>query len=278
MSSSFVFGQTKDELIKQMIDYNVLDSDCVGIACMPSEQFKRFEKLKTLISEEELLELSKHKKPIIRAYASQELINRDAKYILQIFPFEIDKNEMVETQDGCLGGFDDLSWLVYNSYRWKIASAAITKSDTVDNIRNAKIEKALADDKTFQSLNYIILYSGKDLSYLLYRSILEDNKLDSNLLPRIKDLAFKYNNSYAFDCISDKYPEEVEKYFEKYFLKANFNSRNKVMYLDRFVEYLLDSKNEKYKNLVIRKLKKDNSWKKHVSWIEQKLEKHKIVL
>lgn len=67
VASFLVLGQTKEELIQKMIDYNVFESDCVGIVCSPSEQFNRFEKLKSLISEKELFELSKHKEPVIRA-------------------------------------------------------------------------------------------------------------------------------------------------------------------------------------------------------------------
>lgn len=279
LSSFFVFGQTKDELIRQIIDYNIVESNCIGIACMPSEQFKRFEKLKTLLSKKELLELSKHKEPVIRAYVSKELIEKDGENVLDLFSFEIDKNEMVETEDGCIGGFDDLSWIIYNTYKWKVAMSAIKKSDTDENIRKQKIKKALAGDEVFQKLNILILNSDKDLYHMFYYIILEDKQMISeNLMPIIKDLAFKGNNSYAFDYISAQYPDEVKKYFENDFLKANFDSPNKVMYLGRFVEYLLDSNNEKYKNLVIEKLKKDDYWHKYMNFIDKELEKHKIVL
>ena len=108
--------------------------------------------------------------------------------------------------------------------------------------------------------------------------ILKDEKVDEDLIPRLKVLAFKQNNSFAFDRIAEKYPDDVKNYFENDFLNADFNSSNKVWYLDRFVEYLLESQDENYKELVLQKLKKDNYWRKHLNMIEQKLEKYRIVL
>lgn len=277
ISSFLASGQTKEELIQKIIDYNVFESNCVGIACSPSEQFNRFEKLKSLISEKELIELSKHKEPVIRAYASTELIKKD-KEVIKLFSFEIDKNETVETQDGCIGGFDELPWILYNAYKWKVVSKAVTKMDKEESIRKSKIEKALASDETFQKLDSIILHSDKDLYYMFYHMILKDKKVNESLFPALKELAFKHNNSFAFDSISDKYPEEVRNYFQNDFLQADFDTPNKVMYLDRFVEYLLNSENENYKNIVIHKLKKDGSWKKYLNFIEEKLKKHNVVL
>lgn len=277
LNSFLLFGQTKEELIQTIIDYNIFESNCVGIACLPSEQFNRFEKLKSLISEKELIELSKHKEPVIRAYASKELIEK-GKDVIKLFSFEIDKNETVETQDGCIGGFDELSWIIYNAYKSTIVLKAITKSDKDENVRNLKIAKALANDETFQKLDSLILHSDKDLYYMFYYIILKDKKVNENLLPTLKKLAFRYNNSFALDCISDKYPDEVKNYFQNDFLQADFNSPNKVMYLDRFVEYLLNSKNEHYKSIVIQKLKKDESWRKYLNFIDDKLKKHNIVL
>jgi len=50
------------------------------------------------------------------------------------------------------------------------------------------------------------------------------------------------------------------------------------MYLDRLVEFLLNSRNEHYKSIVIQKLKKDESWRKYLNFIHDKLKKHNIVL
>jgi len=277
ISGFLALGQTKEELVQQIIDYNVFESNCIGIACSPSQQFNRFKKLMTLISEKELIELSKHKEPVIRAYASTELIKKD-KDVISLFSFEIDKSEIVETQDGCVDGFDELSWIIYNAYKWKVALKSVTKNDKDENIRNSKIAEALENDKTFQKLDSIILRSDKDLYYMFYYVILKDKKVNEDFFPAIKELAFKYNNSFAFDYILGKYPDEAKSYLQNNFLQADFNSRNKVMYLGRFVEYLLDSKNEDYKNIVIQKLSKDESWKKYLNFIEEKLKKHNIVL
>ncbi|MGD1320037.1 hypothetical protein [Chryseobacterium sp. 2R14A] len=277
VSSFLVLGQTKEELIQKIVDYNIFESDCVGIACSPSEQFKRFQKLLTIISEKELMDLSKHKEPVIRAYASTELIKRNQD-VVSLFSFEIEKNETVETQDGCIGGFDNLPWVIYNAYKWKVASKAITKSDQNENIRNLKMTKALASDDKFQELNSIIFQSDKDLYYMFYYVTLKDKKINENLFPELKKLAFKYNNSFAFDFILDKYPNEVQNYFLNDFEQADFDSPNKVMYLDRFIEYLLDSQDENYKKIAIAKLKKDKSWRKYFNFIEDKLKKHNIVL
>jgi len=273
-------AQTKDELIKKIIDYNVFESDCIGIACAPSEQYNNFKKLKSIISSEELIQLSKHEQPVIRAYTSSELINLN-KNPIELFIFEIDKDEKVETQDGCIGDYEALSSIVYNAYRGKITLESISSKDSDDKIRKRKIENALSNDKTLQKLDSIILYSNKDLYWLYYFNILEKKKVSENHIKRILDLAFKQNNSYAFDYILTNYPEkhqlEIRDYFENTFLTANFDSENKVRYLDRFIEYLLATNREDYRQLCIKKLQRDQYWKNHLNWIEDKLKKYNLV-
>lgn len=82
---SFGFGQTKQELIKAIVENNQLESNCIGYACSESTQFKNFQKLKNLSSDDELFALTKHSNAALRTYAIFELIDSGKGNIPELF-------------------------------------------------------------------------------------------------------------------------------------------------------------------------------------------------
>jgi hypothetical protein len=275
------FSQTKSDLVQSIIKYNVLDSDCIEVTCSPSPQYNNFQKLKKIISEKELLQLSKHPHPVLRTYAELEMINQK-KNISEILAYEIDKNETVETQDGCIGSVDPIESIIYHQYWNNVRLEAISKQDTDDKIRELKMKKALADDKMMYTLDSLVLHSEKDIYWLVYHHVFENRKFEEKDIHRIEELTFKNNNSYAFDYLLTNYPSKyqltIKNYFTTHFLTAKFNSQNKGRYLFRFIEYLVETKDKEYRNIVIEKLKKDRSWKKYDFFLETYLEKNNINL
>jgi hypothetical protein len=248
------------------------------MGCSESEQYKNFQKLKNIISDKELTDLSKHENPTIRTYASIELIQSNKGDVPELLSAELQKNEMVETFEGCLIGIDPVSSIIYHEYWNKIRIEASNKGN--DYERELAMKKKLETDFVMEKLDSIIIYSDKEVYWLLYSRAFENRKHKDKYLPRIEELAFNKNNSYAFEYLKkhyqSEYSEKLKNYLRTVFPKAKFQTENDIYYLHSFIELLLESKNEIYKNIVIDKLKNDDFWKEESGWFSTTLKKYGI--
>jgi len=282
LTISLCFSQTKEQLIDSIIKVNRVESDCVGIGCMVSTQYARFQKLKKKLSEKELIELSKHKNPTIRAYASIELIQSDKGNVPELLSTELRKNETVETFEGCIMDVEPISSIIYHEYWNKIRIEASGKIKGNNYEQDLAMQKTLATDLTMEKLDSVIIYSDKEVYWLLYNRTFENRKYKDSYLPRIEELAFNKNNSYAFEYLrkhyQTKYSKKIENYLTTDFPKAKFQTENEVFYLHSFIEILLENKNEEFKKVAINKLRTDEAWKDRKGWFNSTLKKHGIEL
>lgn len=282
LTISLCFSQTKEQLIDSIIKVNRVESDCVGYGCVVSPQYKRFQKLKKKLSDKELNELSKHKNATIRTYASMELIQSGKGNVPELLSTELQKNEMVETFEGCIMDVEPISSIIYHEYWNKIRIEASQKVKGNNYEQDLAMKKALATDLIMEKLDSIIIYSNEKIYWLLYDRTFENRKHKDSYLPRIEELAFDKNNSYAFEYLAkfyqSEYSEKLDKYLTTDFPKAKFQTENEVFYLHSFIEKLLESKNEEFKNIAINKLRTDEVWKDHKGWFNTTLKKHGIEL
>ncbi len=282
LSISICFSQTKEQLIDSIIKVNRVDSDCVGFGCSESKQYKNFQKLKSKLSDKELTDLSKHENPAIRTYASIELIQSNKGNVPELLSSEIQKNEMVETFEGCLMDIDPVSSVIYHEYWNKIRIDASRKTKGNNYEQDLAMQKRLETDLTMEKLDSIIIYSNKEVYWLLYSRTFENRKHKESYLPRIEELAFNRNNSYAFEYLKKHHPtrysEKMENYLTTDFPKSKFQTENEVFYLHSFIEILLESKNQNFKQIAIDKLRTEKVWKKHKGWFNTTLKKHGIAL
>ncbi|MGG8497847.1 hypothetical protein ACQY1Q_15655 [Tenacibaculum sp. TC6] len=282
LTISLCFSQTKEQLIDSIIKVNRVESSCIGIGCMSSPQYARFQKLKKKLSQKELIELSKHKNATIRTYASIELIQSDKRNVPELLSAELQKNEMVETIEGCIIDFKPISSIIYHKYWNKIRIEASRKIKDNNHEQDLAMQKVLATDLTMEKLDSVIIYSEKEIYWLLYDRTFKNRKYKNSYLPRIKELAFSKNNAYAFDYLkkhySTQYSVELENYLKNNFPKAKFKTENEVFYLHSFIEILLESKNDEFKKIAINKLRTDEVWKDQKGWFNATLKKHGIKL
>ncbi|BAO56052.1 hypothetical protein [Nonlabens marinus] len=282
LTISLCFSQTKEQLINSIIKVNTVESYCVGIACMVSPQYARFQKLKKKLSEKELIELSRHENPIIRTYASIELIQSNKGNVPELLSAELQKNEMVETFEGCIMGIDPVSSIIYHEYWNKIRLEESRKIKGNNYEQDLAMQKALATDLTMEKLDSVIIYSEKEVYWLLYDRTFKNRKHKDNYLPRITELAVSKNNAYAFDYLkkyySSEYSEELENYLKNDFPKAKFQTENEVVNLHLFTKIMLESKNDDYKKIAIEKLRNYDNWKGKSGWFKATLRKYGIEL
>jgi hypothetical protein len=201
LTISLCFSQTKEQLMDSIIKVNRVESDCVGYGCKVSPQYQRFQNLKEKISDKELAELSKHKNPTIRTYTYIELIQSEKGNVPELLSTEIQKNEMVETFEGCIISVDPISSIIYHEYWNKIRIEALRKIEGNNYQQDVAMKNILATDMTMEKLDSIIIHSDKDVYWLLYSRAFENRKHKESYLPIIEKLAFKRNNSYAFEYL-----------------------------------------------------------------------------
>lgn len=282
LTISVGFSQTKQQLIDSIIKVNRVESDCVGYGCVVSPQYRRFQKLKEKLTDKELLELSKHNNPTIRTYASIELIQSDKGNVPEILSIELQRNEMVETFEGCIMGTDPVSSMIYHEYWNKIRIEASQKIKGNNYEQELAMKKALATDLIMEKLDSVIIHSDKEVYWLLYSRTFENRKHKDKYLPRIEQLALNRNNSYAFEYLmkyyQSEYSEKLENYLRTDFPNAQFQTENEVFYLHSFIETLLESKNEEFKKIAINKLRTNEVWKERKGWFNTTLKKHGIEL
>lgn len=273
------FAQTKQQLITSIIKVNSVHSDCVGMACRETEQYRNFQKLKSLLSDSELTELTENKNPVIRTYASLEVIKSEKGNIQKLLLNELNLNQYVETFDGCVIDYQPVSSIIYHEYWNKIRRNAL--NDNVnESERDIVMKKALEADIIMKKLDSLVVFNEKEVYWLLYDRCFENRVYDESYFNRIETLSFKENNSYAFEYLkrshSEIYNNKLFYYLENQFASANFKTENEIFYFHSFIELLLEEKNNKYNQIVINKLRKDKNWKKEASWFSNTLSKYNI--
>ncbi|MEO8416943.1 MAG: hypothetical protein ABI472_24990 [Ginsengibacter sp.] len=272
--SSYCFSQTKEELINAIVKINSLDgydgyddsNDSVKVIDnnkIESNNYYNFEKLKRLISYDELFELTKHRNNVLKLYAIQELIERHDKKldIFNLFKMAIVNDIKVRTHEGCIVDSELIYSVLYHAY-W-------------NNVRNKS-----TDSLMIKIDSYLIGYD-RDIYWLIYERIFSNRKYSNEENKNIIKMIYKFNNSYAFNYLNKCYPKIFDpiakSYFLDYFPKQNFNSESQVSYLFAFTEYVFENQYEHLKPIILNKLKETNYWKMRLGWFQAKIfEKYNI--
>jgi len=292
--SNLSFAQTKQEIISRIIEVNSLD-DWDGIlnpnldknGLSNDNNYYNFEKLKKIISPEELVELGKHKNQVLKLYAINELIIEDNKIfnIKKEILNAITKKKMVQTHSGCIVDRELTYSIIYHNY-WNHVKAKASKPpyETDNKKRELIYLKAINEDHLLREINSEILKTDKDLYWLIYDRMFEIEKYNNHLKNNIINLLYKYNNSYAFEYLNKNYPKEFKdiynEYFNKYFSKSAFDDVNQTFYLYNLTQFAFENNNEDMKRRILEKLKNTNGWEKQLSgsFRTQIFEKYNIKL
>lgn len=276
------FAQTKQQLINSIIKVNSVHSDCVGISCAESEQYKNFQKLKKMLTDSELIALTENTNPVIRTYASMEVIETGKANVEKLLLNELIRNETVETFEGCNIDDELISSIIYHEYWNKIRRKSAEKITSEDE-RKSAMKKALESDITMEKLDSLIIYTDRNVYWLLYLRVFENRKHKDSYLPRIEELAFQQNNAYALKYLNNYYTIQTEQkikgYFENEFKKVSFKSEKDNQYFQGLIEFLLESNDSQYISIAVEKLKEDKSvWKDNSYWVNNILKKHGLKL
>ncbi|AXT59289.1 hypothetical protein D1816_02640 [Aquimarina sp. AD10] len=280
LTFSFCFSQTSTQLIDSIIKVNEFHTECTGPGCWKSKQYLNWEKLKSKLSTDEIVELSKHQNPVIRTYAATELIQTSKYPLSKILNFELTKPALIETLDGCLGDYESTSSVIYNEYWNKIRFEALEGTSNNDSIKNLVMSKKVKADIEMKKTDSIIIFSKNKVDPLLYGKALSNRTYSRGYNSRILELLLNYNDFVAFNYLNKHYPKEYDlqfrTYFKTKFLDAKFETENEIYDLLGFIDFLVESEDSDLKKIAINKLKKDDSWKAEEDWFMKSLEKNGI--
>ncbi len=140
----------------EVIKHGVVEANCVGIVCSPSDQYQRFQDLKEKLSDQELLELAKAKDPVLRTYVLIELFQSDKGDIPELFASELQKNEKVERGEGCVFMQESIPFILYAKSRSKMDKKFSEEREG----RISEVTQVTDDESVMKKLNRVILYSN----------------------------------------------------------------------------------------------------------------------
>ncbi|WP_136073118.1 hypothetical protein, partial [Candidatus Ulvibacter alkanivorans] len=168
---SLGYSQDSQELIDFIVNKNSFHSDCVGSACEESELYRKWVLLKSKLTDEELIELSKNEEAVLRAYSIRELIANEKYPATELLKFELSKSESVESYDGCLIDIDELASIVYHEYWNKIRIESLKDVSDSEKERNEAMSRILRTDPQMEKLDSLIIYANEPQNFVIYRRV-----------------------------------------------------------------------------------------------------------
>jgi hypothetical protein len=246
-------GQTIANIVDKISEINEVQSEHVGVAGQPSENYMNFEKLKEIASINTLIKLTEHKNPVVSCYASWGLIDKGYTELPSIFSKYLNSEEKVVTLNGCIISEDELSSEFYHRF-W-----------------NKTIDKKL--NLTLQKLDSLILYDSEP-NWLLLKRALENRVYQKQYRRRITSLAFVQGYEDAIFYLSNwhkaEYRQDIQTALLKNLKNNNFKDAGTTAYFKTVAE-LLKFNDDDIKEIVVKKLRKDRHW-------EYEKEKFKFLL
>lgn len=200
-------AQKIDELVDIMAQVNEVHDSAVGVAGIKTEQFKAFEKLKELVTIDELVELTNHPNPVITCYASWGLVDKNYNRLEIVFSQLLKRNEKVAIYYGCQGKFLTIKESLYLKYFNKLL-----------NQMDSPFYQVSTDSQLFKLDSLILFYDN--ISETLLNHAFENNTFGGKFLERIKFIAFEQKKfvamKYIFNnhrnCCEERLAEELLLY------------------------------------------------------------------
>jgi hypothetical protein len=99
-----IFRLTKDELVREIADENIVMGGAVGVAGTEPDQWIRFEALSEKANEQEIIALTDHTNNTVKCYAFMALIDRKSNAFFPVLLKKLSDTGTTHTMFGCLVG------------------------------------------------------------------------------------------------------------------------------------------------------------------------------
>ncbi len=140
--SGFVIRPHIWNIVDEIAEEGELHSSCVGRGCMVSDQWKRYEQLRTEATAEELVDLSDYTNGVVRCYAFMALAERRHPEVYSILLQHLADCDTIYTQSGCIGSAIAVrdffietvtrgGFIAYNKRAYRLSSAQKKEVDSL---------------------------------------------------------------------------------------------------------------------------------------------------
>lgn len=284
----FAQSQTKDDIIKQILKINRLESEMRGLSVyidssgmtasekaerykIPSDydNYENFQALTKIISHQELVDLTKNESGVLRIFALRALIKqRDYNYdYYNFFLTEFKRNDSIESQYGCIISIEPTFEILLQDWsgNWNYARSTGAKEDS------KFLNKILKPIDSFILVDKFNFYDG------VYTDIFDRQKFDTSLNGRILELIDKKLNFWAFNYFKKTNPV-IFKSIEKKTITNVLKNRIVLLedhpdFFQWFLRYLVNDKQFDNAKHMIQVLPKDKYFKERLEFMLMNIDK-----
>ena len=159
-----------DGLIERMVACGRVEDEYAGMK--ESQQYLRFDSLKAMASNNQLMVLLDHKSAVVRSYAAMALVDRDYTGVTEVFKRFMSSDEQVKTVSGCLVSRETLSQQLYyrifdsHFYRNREKRSDILEAQ-LRQINDLVLRRDTVDYMLFKALNS---NNGRESNYKVVKS------------------------------------------------------------------------------------------------------------
>jgi len=190
-----IHSQAINEIVEEIAVYNELESQYVGFDGYHSDQYKRFERLKAELTNDQLLELTNHQNGVVRCYAFWALADRKHDNLFSVLIENLNDTVSVNKLFADIGG----NTKVADFYIGLLTQEFI---NTTHYYRRNLSQITIKEKRVLDSL---VIHSSTNLSYL--DRLLINYEPDPKLYFRIKELA-QQGKLHAFPALARHQNEE----------------------------------------------------------------------
>ena len=181
-----------NKLVDEIAKDKMMEAEHIGFIGAKSEQYQKFQKLKSKASDERLRSLITHENPIMRTYAYQALIERELIKPSKAFKEAMQNNESFS----------------------KMSADQILGTDVCTQIYFEIINYYPDSKSELKQMDSLILYDLDENHFLQYMA-LKDKRHEDEFNNRIKNLAIEHYNSSAIFYIVENDIEIDESKFKE---------------------------------------------------------------
>ncbi|MDB5120619.1 MAG: hypothetical protein JWN56_1837 [Sphingobacteriales bacterium] len=193
---------------------NSVESSHIGEGGSPSKQWEKYEQLKKVASNDQLVALTNHKNSAVRCYAFQALVTKRSDKIFSILLKHLNDTSRVNTLSGCIG---------MTKYTGDYFVDVVTPNYVeIDIYKLNKAEKETLDS---------ILLNDKSIILSAKSSILENLRPTTAHYARIRELVENNRNESALRALA-KYQRQTDKELIASFFKDD-DTQSSALYAVR---------------------------------------------
>jgi phosphoglycolate phosphatase-like HAD superfamily hydrolase len=193
---------------------NRVESSHIGYGGSPSSQWDKYEQLKKVATNDQLISLTDHKNSAVRCYAFQALAAKRSDKIFTVLINHLNDTSIVHTQNGCIG----MSQLTGDYF----VDVVTLNYIEIDSYKLNPAEKKILDS---------ILLNDKSIILSAKSSVLEALKPTTDNYERIRQLVKDDRNESALRALA-KYQRQTDKELITSFFKDD-NTQSSALYAVR---------------------------------------------